>query len=1064
MHRHLKFLTPFCATLLMSLSFPLLQGSVTPGIEAVLAQSQTTESRTDEMLRLYQEGVQQYQQGRYKEALETLQQVLAIGKQVGNRAGVGSILNSIGLVYNTLGQYPKALEYYNQALAIRKEVGDKAGEGSTLNNIGGVYDNLGQYSEALEYYNQALAIRKEVGDKAGQGSILNNIGLVYKTLGQYPKALEQYKQALAIYEEVGDKASVGVTLNYIGLVYKSQGQYSEALEKYKQALAIHREVGNRVGEGSTLNNIGLVYKSQGQYSEALKHYNQALAIAKETGDRTREGATLNNIGAVYNGQGQYSEALKYYQQALVIVKEMGDRAGVGDILNNIGLVYDSLGQYSEALKQYQQALAIRKEVGDKAGEGTTLNNIGAVYNGQGQYSEALKYYQQALDIHQKLGDRTGEGATLSNLGLVYDSLGQYSEALKYYQQALDIHQKLGDRAGVGSNLNNLGSVYHSQGKYPEALEYFNRALAIRQKLGDRAGVGTTLSNMGSVYHSQSQYKKALEYYNQALVIRKEVGDRVGQGSTLNSIGAVYHSQSQYKKALEYYNQALAIRKEVGDRAGEGSTLNNIGAVYHGQRQYADAEKTLFAAIEVLESLRPGLKDADKISLFEIQSSTYLFLQDTLIAQNKINSALEVAERSRARAFVELLSSRLSSNPTNQQNIPSLTIPQIQQIAKEQNATLVQYSALDNNQLYIWVIKPTGEITFKEVDLKSLNTSLENITERARVFAATGIELTTNTPIALTNHRTRQAALATRGSPFNQQAADSQIKPITNYTSSNRALKQVYDLLIKPIANDLPTNPDARVIFIPHASLFRVPFPALIDENGKSLIENHTILTAPSIQVLDLTHKQRQQQQNLPNTALVIGNPTMPFSSENPSQRLRDLPNSLAEAKEIATLLNTQFLTGNQATKAAVIPQMKTARIIHLATHGLLNDRAALQSSIALAPSANDSGLLTADEIFNLTLNAELVVLSACDTGRGEITGDGVIGLSRAFISAGASSVIVSLWPVEDNSTQILMTNFYRHWQQNHDKAKALRLAMLEVKQQKPEPEYWAAFTLIGEAE
>lgn len=262
----------------------------------------------------------------------------------------------------------------------------------------------------------------------------------------------------------------------------------------------------------------------------------------------------------------------------------------------------------------------------------------------------------------------------------------------------------------------------------------------------------------------------------------------------------------------------------------------------------------------------------------------------------------------------------------------------------------------------------------------------------------------------------------------------------------------------------------------------MPFPALVDENGKYLIEKHTILTAPSIQVLDLTHKQKTPPPAPPRgtgrgesissasgrgergEVLIVGNPTMPFSQDNPTQRYRDLPFALEEAKEIATLLNSKFITGDQATKATVIQQMQTAKIIHLATHGLLNDKQALQSSIALAPSGQDNGLLTANEIFDLKINADLIVLSACDTGRGEITGDGVMGLSRALISAGASSVVVSLWSVWDDSTKLLMTEFYRNLQQNPDKAKALRDAMLSVMKSKPAPQHWAAFTIIGEAE
>jgi CHAT domain-containing protein len=292
------------------------------------------------------------------------------------------------------------------------------------------------------------------------------------------------------------------------------------------------------------------------------------------------------------------------------------------------------------------------------------------------------------------------------------------------------------------------------------------------------------------------------------------------------------------------------------------------------------------------------------------------------------------------------------------------------------------------------------------------------------------------------------------------------------------LQRLHKLLIEPIADQLPTAPNANVIFIPQTSLFLVPFPALQDESGKYLIEKHTLLTAPSIQVLELTHQQRQQVATRGNNALVVGNPTMPKVApaigEQP-QQLSPLPGAEEEAKAIAPLLNTQALIGNQATKTAILPLLPSARIIHLATHGILDDIQGLKSAIALAPDPPSSplskggqeggdGLLTASEILDLKLNAELVVLSACDTGRGRITGDSVIGLSRSLISAGVPSVIVSLWSVPDAPTASLMTEFYKNLQLNPDKAQALRQAMLTTMKQHPNPKNWAAFTLIGEAQ
>lgn len=295
----------------------------------------------------------------------------------------------------------------------------------------------------------------------------------------------------------------------------------------------------------------------------------------------------------------------------------------------------------------------------------------------------------------------------------------------------------------------------------------------------------------------------------------------------------------------------------------------------------------------------------------------------------------------------------------------------------------------------------------------------------------------------------------------------------NSARQAKQLHQLYRLLIQPIADLLPTDPNAHVIFIPQESLFLVPFPALQDASGQYLIEQHTILIAPAIQVLDLTHQQHQrlgirrnQSALKGHEALVVGNPTMPSIPPRigePPQQLPSLPGAEKEALAIALLLNTQALIGNQATKTAIKMLMPQARTIHLATHGLLDDVQGWGSAIALAPSGNDNGLLTAQEILDMKLNADLVVLSACDTGRGRITGDGVVGLSRSFITAGVSSVIVSLWAVPDASTTSLMTDFYQNLHPKSDKAQALRNAMLAMIKQHSQPRDWAAFILVGEA-
>ncbi|MBD2205887.1 tetratricopeptide repeat protein [Calothrix sp. FACHB-1219] len=897
-------------SLVSSPVFLPLSGSV------FLAQAQTTQKEiAEQILQLYQKATQLYKQGQFTEALKTLQQVLALMKELGLEKEQGTILNNIGLMYSNLGQYNQAIAAYEQALTITKKNGDTAAQAPIFNNIGDIYRQQGQYTKALEFYQQALAIHKQFNNQVGQGISLNNIGVVYRNLGKYAQALEFYQQALAIYQKINNQAEIGTTLNNIGLVYDSMGQYTKALEFYQQALTIHKKLGNQVGESSVLNNLGLVYDNLGKYAQALEFYQQALAINQKIGDKA-------------------GEALNY---------------------NNIGGVYRLLGQYAKALKFYQQSLAIAKNIGDKPGEARTIDNMGAIYRLSQQYPQALAAYEQALAIRREIGDKPGEGITLHNTALLYEDLGQYPQALDLYQKSLAIAKELGDKGGEGTTIDNIGSIYYKLAKYPQALQFAQ--------------------------------------------------------------------------------QGLAIRQQVGDKPGQAISLNNIGLLYLELGEYANAEKNLFAAIDILESLRPGLTDADKVSFFEQQAFTYRFLQQALIAQNKINSALEVSDRARARAFIELLAAKQSETANPQLDIKHLTIQQIQNIAKVENATIVQYSIIDDKLLYIWLIKPTGEITFKPVDLSKA----------------------TDTPLSQLVTMSRKAMGVLERGIFQPQSS---LQP-----NPTQQLQKLYQILIKPIAQDLPTDANARVIFVPQESLFVVPFAALQDEQGKYLIDKHTILTAPAIQVLELTRKQKQNLNKSLKDVLVVGNPMMPTIPIT-DEKLIPLPGAEKEAKQIAALLKTQAIIGNKATETAIVSKMKQARIIHFATHGLLDDFKGLgvPGAIALTASNQDDGFLTSSEILDMKLNAELVVLSACNTAGGNITGDGVIGLSRSLITAGVPSVIVSLWAVNDDSTAFLMSEFYRQLQKNPDKAVALRQAILTTKKQYSHPFDWAAFTLIGEAD
>ncbi|HEY9692148.1 MAG TPA: CHAT domain-containing tetratricopeptide repeat protein [Oculatellaceae cyanobacterium] len=599
--------------------------------------------------------------------------------------------------------------------------------------------------------------------------------------------------------------------------------------------------------------------------------------------------------------------------------------------------------------------------------------------------------------------------------------------------------------------------YQNNQNYPSAIASLQKAEQIAQKDAYILGQWQALSFQALTYKQMGEFEKSIALNQQNIeflhkqtqqAIKEQFVDIAGlEAQSLDAISNNYTFSENYAKAIEILKKALNLLEQRENKVLSSvdivapKLLMKLGVNLFLAGNLPESEKTLFAAWEDYENKINTRIKAGSSGLYEYEFVVEVlrWLPQVLVAQNKTNQALELAELGRARAFSALLKNRLDKEGSFQPNPEKLSIEQIKKIAKAQNSTLVQYtltydfnpdlflpfSNLQKNSasgLLIWVVKPTGEIAFRQVKIDK-NKPFLTVVQNAR-------------------------------------------KAINIRSSNNKKkdLQNLYKLLIAPVADLLPTNPESRVTFIPQDLLFLVPFAALQDTNSKYLIEKHTILTAPAFKVLDLTYHQQQQITNAVKGVLVVGNPTMPSYSAvegSPPEQLASLPGAETEAIAIAQLFQTQAITGNQATKANIIPRMSQARIIHLATHGILDDVGGVFSSLAFAPSAQDTGFLTTREIISQKLKAELVVLSACNTGRGKITGDGVVGLSRAFIAAGVPSVIVSLWSIPDAPSATLMTEFYQTLKNNADKAQALRQAMLTTMKQYPDPIDWAAFTLIG---
>ena len=787
---------------------------------------------------------------------------------------------------------------------------------------------------------------------------------------------------------------------------------------------------------------GLAQFYASEFAAAISSWERALEMYRDSGDPFGEGQTLGNLGNIYYILGRYPEAISLHTDALNLQQEIGHRQGEARSLGNLGSVYHALGDYDRAVELNELSLAIERELGNRQGESSALRALGKTYDAWGQYERALEVYNLSLELARLAGDRRGEAYSLASLGQVYEGLAQYETSVEFYNFSLEIFQEIDDLHGEAKIVLFLGEVHQFLQEYKSAKEFYRSALEMFRALGDRAGEASALGNLGVTYHTTAEYDRALEAFSLALEIFRSLGDRAREASVVGSMGNTYFFMGNYERAIELQQQSLTISRDLGDRLTEGIALSNLGLSFLLLEDFTSAQANLQMAIVTWESIRENLSDAQKVSIFDRQADSYVWLQEALVGNDRPIEALEIAERGRARAFIDLLAQRISDRTAEALEVLPPSISDIQRIAAERNSTLVEY-AIVFDELYIWVISANGDINFRSV-------AFDEGYSVGDVAAATNFTDRGSGEIAIAD-----LARGTRASIIVERIDD-------GMEGEMRSLQQGYQTLIAPIADLLPDDPEAKVIFIPHQDLFLVPFAALQDEEGNYLIEKHTTIVAPSIQVLDLTRQNRRPLDG--KNAVVVGNPQMPTLPHS-SEFLSPLPGAEAEAIAIAELLETEAIIGSNATETDIVSQLNSASIIHLATHGLLEDFGTdVPGAIALTPTETDDGFLTASEIFNMNINAALVVLSACDTGQGNITGDGVIGLSRSLFNSGVPSVVVSLWKVPDAATRDLMVEFYHQLADNPDKARALRNAMLATMQTHPHPVNWAAFTLIGEAE
>ncbi len=924
--------------------------------------------------------------------------------------------------------------------------------------------------KSVEKYHEALDLYRRASDRSEEAQTLNNIGAVYWSLGEMRKALEKYNEALTIYLAVGDRRGEAAALSNIGMVYWSLGEMQKALEKCNEALLLSQAVGDRRGEAQKLSNLGLVYWSLGEMQKALEKFNETLPIYQAVGDRSWEATTLNNLGAVYQLLGEMQKALEKFNETLPIYRAVGDRSGEAYALNNIGAVYWSLGETQKALEKFNEALPLRREVGDRRGEATALTNIGAVYRSLGEMRKSLDKFNEALPIRRAIGDLSGEANSLNNIGKVYQLLGEIQKALEKYNNALLILRAVGDRSGEADTLNNIGAVYASLGEMQKALEKYNETLMLRRDVGDRNGEATTLLGIARVEQKRGNLTQARQTIEQAIglieSLRTNIARQELRASYFASRQEFYETYIDVLMQMRKQNQDVAfdaVALTVSERARARSLLELLKESRADIRQGVDG-----SLLERERSLQQRLnaKAAAQVSLLNRKHTP----EQADVAAKEIAAITDEYEEVQAR--IRARSPRYAALTQPQ----PLGLAEIQQQALDEDTVLLEY-ALGEKRSYLWLVSQ------RSIDSYELPPRAEIEAAARRVY-----ELLTVRP--------------KRWAP-----------PDPQLIAQARTLSR---MLLGPVAPRLGAK---RLVVVAPGALSYLPFaalPAPDDEKRPAgvyepLVARHEVVSVPSASVLSIIRRETAGRQRAAKSVAVLADPVFEeddprldeakngnSSGKTPATRAVDaeyseltrairtmnfpdarygfvrLPFSRYEANSVIAL--TPKGTGLKATDfnasrdLALSPQLSQYRIVHFATHGLLNSErpelSGLVFSLIDRKGKPQDGFLRLHEIYNLQLNADLVVLSACETGLGkEIKGEGLIGLTRGFMYAGAPRVVASLWNVDDFATAELMKLFYQRMLKDGQPAgAALRAAQLELSGQKrwASPYYWAGFVMQGE--
>jgi CHAT domain-containing protein/Tfp pilus assembly protein PilF len=881
------------------------------------------------------------------------------------------------------------------------------------------------------------------------GAALNELGFVLNLHGDNDGAFAAARESARIHEQLRDDAGLAQAHNILGTVHWGHGEIPEALEEFQHALQLWTVSGDRLSQARALNNVGNVHRSFGEFDLALDNYSRALKIFDDLGDRRRAAVVTDNVGLAYFWRGEYAMALDHSRRALAIHREIGDQLGTGKDLDSIGNIYRALGAYRLALQSFQEALPIRAAVGDLPGVMETSHNIGLVHFSQGDFELAIDAYKRGVRLNRTQHDRSFDAEALRNIGAAAWRLGQRERAAANFRESLAIARAEKLRTHEGELLHDLGQIAVAEGRRHEAARLFDSSLELRRSIGDQAGVTESLTSLASGRLAEGRSDVALQVAREAVdnALAHDQPELLWQAQTVT--GMAYRRLGRPDDARRVLTEAIASIERLSTQTVAGEELrqpffedklspyHELIALLFERKEFAKAlELAEGSKARVLAQLLVGAHADDEAALTSEERQQRRRLRDAVLsldkriesvsAQKPPNQSLPALESARRAARDELAAFELAlvgrhpSIAAARGAVEPFHLADAQGLLADRTRAIIEYVVADR-QLFALMLTCDGSRI--SVDGRMIDAGAKTLAAEVETF---------------------RTEVASRDHAFQEHA------------------RGLYDRLLAPFAQRL--NGRSQLIVVPDGVLWNLPFQALLTPRGY-VIETSAVSYAPSMTTL--REIERLPRPAAERTVLAMGR-----SEFDPRSGLEPLPEAETQVRQIREIYGptrSAAYTGGDATETRFKSAAPRYAVLHLATHGILDEASPLYSHLVLSrarDNAEDDGRLEAWELMRLKLSAELVVLAACDTGRGRIApGEGVIGMMWALFAAGAHSMVVSQIRVESKSATSLLIPFHRRLAEGHaTKAASLRAAALDLLRtpRYAHPYYWAGFILVGE--